>query len=362
MLTLFLVSRYTISMIRRLFAILLVLVLVGIIVYIFIDSSGKEVTRRKGFFSNPFDVLYEGSMSEITASDTEPTPFPFPATPRIPIEDEGGNISYDTSIEDIPYDVSGEMRVADELLDIERNYDSLAQQVAEAQQFGNPSPYRGQVHITDTYSGVTADDVSLEYLMLEADPGNTAPVVVSGWSLQSVYNNIRVTIPQGTRMFYSGAIPETSLISVSAGEKIVVSSGVSPVGISFKENLCTGYLGQFQIFIPTLEERCPTAESEVLVNPATSRTADPECVAFAQSIPRCQFYIGGPPDVSDQCYSFIRNSMTYNGCVAMNKWRPSFAGDTWRVFLSRQKELWKQEHDVVRLLDQEGRVVDIWAY
>ena len=61
-------------------------------------------------------------------------------------------------------------------------------------------------------------------------------------------------------------------------------------------------------------------------------------------------------------YAFIRNSLTYNGCAARHSWRPSFSGDTWRIFFGAPSELWSNSHDVIRLLDNEGRVVDVWSY
>jgi len=189
-----------------------------------------------------------------------------------------------------------------------------------------------------------------------------APVSITGWSLQSLYGHTRVVIPNGTRTFTMGQVSPATAISLNPGDDAVVATGVSPVGVSFKENLCTGYLGQFQTFLPSLEDRCPSAESEVLSEPATSRTADPACVAYARSLSSCRFPFGDPPTVSNLCYAFIRNSLTYNSCVTRHSWRPSFSGSSWRVFLNQSKELWQADHDVVRLLDAQGRTVDVWTY
>jgi len=337
-------------MLQRLLVIFLILIGIGFLIYSFIGAEG-EIERRKGFFTNPFTVLFEGL--DVASSGNNSLPFPFPSTPAIPVGDD--NTFYDDSFALIDTE--------SELLSLEQEYDVLQRRVAEAQTFGDPSPYRGLVAIIDSYTGTATTDPALEYITLEAHTQNTAPISIAGWSLQSVYSHNRPTIPAGTRTFVMGEIPKQVEIYLDPGENAIVSSGISPIGTSFKETRCTGYLGQFQTFVPSLYESCPSPESEVLSEPATSRTNDPSCVAFASRIPLCSFYFGEVPSgITAQCYSLIRNSLTYNGCVSRNSWRPSFSGDTWRVFLGRGQELWGVDHDVIRLLDREGRVVDVLSY
>lgn len=341
-------------MFQRLLLVFLLIIGIGLLVFRLSDS-GAEIARRKQFFSNPFTVLFEQTR-DFTNSTPTSGQFPFPATPY-----PSGYGAPDTPIDGDLITVYANDPEA-ELLAIEREYDDLKVRIAEAQQFGNPSPYRGLVRIADSYSGTSANEPSLEYLSLEADNRNTAPVAITGWSLQSVYKNSRYYIPAGTKLFMMGSIPEVASASLDPGEAAIVSTGVSPTGVSFKENMCTGYLGQFQTFVPSLAERCPSAEQEVMSEPATTRTADPACVAYARSLSTCRFPFGNPPDVTPYCYAFVRNALTYNGCVERHRWRPSFGGDTWRLFLESPREIWKQDHDVIRLLDREGRIVDVWAY
>lgn len=344
-------------MFQRLLLVFLLIVGIGILIFRLSDA-GDEIARRKQFFSNPFTVLMEQTR-DLTSGTTTASKFPFPATP-----DAVGHLSPDVPI-DGDYSNGSTMYSGDpesELLEIEREYDDLKVRIAEAQQFGNPSPYRGLVRIADSYSGTSANEPSLEYIVLRAGTGNTAPAAITGWSLQSVYTNSRFYIPAGAKNFVMGGLPELDSVLLDPGEDAVISTGVSPTGVSFKENLCTGYLGQFQTFVPSLGERCPSAEQEAMSEPATTRTADPACVAYARSLSTCRFPFGEPPDVTPYCYAFVRNALTYNGCVERHRWRPSFGGNTWRLFLESPREIWKQDHDVIRLLDREGRIVDVWAY
>jgi hypothetical protein len=40
----------------------------------------------------------------------------------------------------------------------------------------------------------------------------------------------------------------------------------------------------------------------------------------------------------------------------------SFGLNTWRLYLNAYGELWSNSHDVIRLLDAEGRTVDSLTY
>lgn len=332
---------------------LLFLVLIGIGVLVFrLSGSGAEISRRTNFFSNPFTLLFEPNGSG-TTTPPNGMPFPYPDSPEIPLDDALGSDSDNANV--------ASTRV--ELAAIEGEYDTLNRRILDAKDFGSPSPYRGLVYIDESYGGVSADEPALEYVILTADAENGAPISISGWSLQSIVQHTRAYIPQGARVLTAHRVPNIAAMQLDPGNRAIISSGHSPVGVSFKENLCTGYLGQFQTFVPSLEERCPTPEKEVSSEPATARTNDPYCVSFANSIPQCHFYVGEPPqNVTPPCFSFVRNELTFAGCTARHSWRPSYLGDTWRIFLGEEHELWSGDHDSIRLLDASGRTVDVWTY
>ena len=244
-------------MLQRLLLVLFLIIGIGILIWRFSDS-GAEIARRQQFFTNPFTVLFDAMNSSTTPTAGT---CPFPAVSVI-----SDNTALDSSNDDYTQPRRpGEIR--DELNSVEQQYDTLNARIIDVKQFGDPSPYRGLVNIADSFSGAMADDPSLEYITLETRSSNTAPVTISGWSLQSLYGHSRITIPTGTRTFTMGQLSPAIPISLEPGDSAIVTTGTSPVGISFKENLCTGYLGQFQIFVPSLEERCPSAESEALAEP-----------------------------------------------------------------------------------------------
>ncbi|MEK7628484.1 MAG: hypothetical protein AAB421_03640 [Patescibacteria group bacterium] len=315
-----------------------------------LSGSGAEIARRTEFFNNPFTPLFATSTPNKSTTTTTGLPFPFPATPDLP--DEVSNYTWSDTEEAS----SENLDVAEELLSLERSYDEMRTKLSEARVLGELSPHREHVHILDAQT--SALQAGQEYVVIGVDYEATAPIDVTGWSLQRTTDGARVRLPVGTRIFEMGTIPTFGDITLERGAEAVITTGVSPVGTSFRENTCTGHLSQFQTFIPSIEERCPNPLAEL----GTEYFADESCRAFVETIPRCSFFIGVPPSpVSSACYSFVRNELTYNGCVARNRWRPSFLSPRWRIYLGQPALLWEGS-GTIRLLDREGRTVDVWRY
>jgi hypothetical protein len=57
----------------------------------------------------------------------------------------------------------------------------------------------------------------------------------------------------------------------------------------------------------------------------------------------------------------VMQALSYNSCVRIHRTEAGFAGSTWRLYLAAPRPLWR-EHDVVRLLDPAGRIVDVLSY
>ena len=39
-----------------------------------------------------------------------------------------------------------------------------------------------------------------------------------------------------------------------------------------------------------------------------------------------------------------------------------FTKDAWRLYVGANRELWLNDHDVIRLLDEESRIIDVYTY
>lgn len=222
------------------------------------------------------------------------------------------------------------------------------------------SPYKGQVSFYGSWAGQETAPAR-EYLAIKAAPGNKEKIAISGWKLESLLSGASDYIGKGAELPYSGIINSESAIFLGPGEIAYITTGRSPIGVSFKLNVCSGYFEQFQDFTPSLPRECPLIEDEPM--PAAPNSLDDKCLDFIERLPRCEFMTSSPPlYLSSQCVEFIGENAGYNSCVDNHKGRKGFYKSEWRIFLKRDSELWKQKREVIRLTDQNGKTVDSVSY
>ena len=216
------------------------------------------------------------------------------------------------------------------------------------------------VTISD-YSGARASDPQQEYIEIYANQTNTGSVVLSGMQLKSVATGHTATIGGGTQTAYIGQATSPAAISLMPGESAIISTGRSPVGISFRENECTGYLSQFQTFTPRLASNCPFPQTEL--QSRSDLANDPLCTQAVAQITACQTVLSAP-SAPAACAQFITNDLTYNGCATAHHADPNFSSPTspWRIYLGLGSELWSNTGDTIELLDDHGAVVTSVKY
>jgi len=245
---------------------------------------------------------------------------------------------------------------------LENNYEQLSAQENQAKVFGDPSPERGRARITEG-NGASETEARREYIVLTASGENSAPIDMKGWSLQSAYTGIRAYIPLSATAFLMGVINDQENMLLYPGASAIVNSGSSPVATSFRENICSGYLGQLQRFYPPLSNSCPPASNALPFTPENLKVYGDACFNFLQNVPPCTAPLTNiPADVNPNCRAFAANVLSYNGCVATYGYRSTFNFDSWRLYLGSTAELWSNTHDIIRLLDGEGRTVDVLTY
>lgn len=244
---------------------------------------------------------------------------------------------------------------------LQDEYERIADEAQKLPNIGNPSPSYGKVTISRSFSAAKEESVSSEHIALEAAYGNTAPVSLSSWSLRSAVTGAYAPLSSAASVFWMGAVNTLDPVSLSPGQTVLVATAVSPVGASFRENKCTGYLEQFQSFSPSLSLRCPTPSDEIPLSAENLQQFGAECIEALSYIPTCEF----PkeiPNVTPQCRAHLQTVLSYNGCVGRHSSDSDFAEDTWRLFAGSSHELWGNTHDAIQLLDGEGRVVDVYVY
>jgi hypothetical protein len=228
--------------------------------------------------------------------------------------------------------------------------------------FGTPSPYRGLVALNRSISGAGSSDPRNESLEISVYQSTSVPVDLSEWTLVSDASGSVAAIPKGTEVPTSGIVNAAQDIVLTPGTRAIVISGRSPIGASFRENKCIGYFSTFQSFTPSLPQNCPTPNDELASFYGPNYIRDAACIDFVNKLSRCQVALTPPPSVSGACQNFIVKYLNYNGCVDAHRNDADFLGNTWRIYLGRSSSMWRTTHELVKLLDINGKTVDAFSY
>ncbi len=223
-----------------------------------------------------------------------------------------------------------------------------------------PSLEQGRVSFGAVY-GAAATDPSQEYIEVQANYANQDQINISGWRIQSLKTGRTAVIGTAveTPLTGSGGLP--GAVVLRPGERAVVTSGRSPIGVSFRANKCSGYLAQFQTFTPALVPQCP-AMMEELFAAGGALANENTCIQAASRIAPCKTLTAPPSGVSASCSAFLTRMSSYNSCVERHRSDFDFRLNEWRVFEGNTTELWAGTGDTLVLLDQRGQLVSSASY
>lgn len=224
-----------------------------------------------------------------------------------------------------------------------------------------PSPQSGQVIIQD-YSGARSSVPEGEYIVVSASSANSGPVDITGWQVRSAASGSGEYIGVGTDKPVLGQSGTTGDILLNPGDTAVITSGRSPLGTSFRENACIGYLAQYQYFTPPFVQGCPAPQNELNIYTDPQDAQDSRCVQAVAALSSCSAVITAPPGVGSSCSDFMVRRFSYNGCTAAHQSDPNFKGTRWRIYLGDSRELWNNQSDIIVLLDTSGRLVTAVTY
>lgn len=221
-----------------------------------------------------------------------------------------------------------------------------------------PSPYRTRVRIDSYYPN---SDPNFEYIVLSVSGASSELVPINGWRIESDSTGRSRPIPKGVILPTSGSINVEQAIYARGGDRLVLVSGRSPIGYSFRLNSCTGYFSRFQNFNPPLEIQCIRPETYKL--PARANQLEDRCLDYLESLPSCFLPTETVPQhLSQECQSFIANNYNYNSCVSGSKDKTGFYKNEWRIYLNSNDSLWKNRRETIRIIDAEGRLVTSVSY
>jgi hypothetical protein len=212
----------------------------------------------------------------------------------------------------------------------------------------------------DGVAGAKEESAVNEYIRVVSSDQAPQAIRLSGLALQGRSYGTALLIPSAAELVVIGETPKKTSVMLPPGGRALISTSRSPIGTSFRVNMCTGYLDQFQNYTPDLRKDCPSPETELA---KTELSGEKACVDFVKSLPRCRIYQSGfPSDVSSACKVFVTEKLNYNACVAGNKTKSDFYSNEWRLFLDQNKEIWAQTSEIIKLLDEKGGIVDAITY
>lgn len=255
---------------------------------------------------------------------------------------------------------NNKVNLENEIKKANREADAIAKRITQLQIEKESSPLAKNISFFS--SNAQSTDPGSEYLTLSLNNSHTGKTLITGFELRSTASSRGTTIPKGVELPFAGVINEETPIFIKPGDQVIIVTGRSPVGYSFRENKCTGYFSQFQKFIPALRKSCPLAkdEDEALL----PNYFDDKCLDYLQNIPRCIVPLSNfeTAFLQSQCKTFIEERLNYKGCVEKHKNDADFYKNIWRVYLGRNEELWKQKRETIKLYDLNKKTVGTITY
>lgn len=204
--------------------------------------------------------------------------------------------------------------------------------------------------------GAARNEPDQEYVELAAFYSNKEKVLITGLSLENS-KGVRVTIGNGANLPYAGQANFEEPIWLDPGGRVYLITGQSPIGASFRTNLCAGYFAEFKKFEPRLFEECPRPENE-----PEGKTFEQACANFLQSVSTCRQPQGNPVGVTEECRNYVSSKINYKTCVDNHKPDDNFYKREWYVYFGRPQELWKDRGETIKLYDQNGKIIATLSY
>ncbi len=228
------------------------------------------------------------------------------------------------------------------------------------------SPYKDKVSFDTIDHDPQHENPHDEYLTIRASVQNEQAISIKGWSVESYVSRTRIPLPKGVLLYALGR--ENALVHpvLAPGEFAYIVSGNSPLGDSFHTNSCTGQLATYAPFTPALSQVCPAMGDIVPATVENLRVYGEQCIEYLQSLMPCE--IPGknvPKDLLPLCRALVEKEITYNKCIEREYKRSGFKVFNmggWYLYLESPAEVWRNKYDVIRLLDADGRVVDVLSY
>jgi len=241
----------------------------------------------------------------------------------------------------------------------------IEKEVKKKEEESKRSPYYKKVSMSGV-SGVNNPDPNKEYITLYTNIPKGEKIKITGWYLKSETTGNWMSIGKASLLPFPFTKTESDVV-LQAGDRVTVTKGFSPIGISFRTNICTGYFEENREFSPSLYQQCPRPTDENLPKFSTDLDRNDECLDLIERIPVCttkdsSFTRTLPDTVTQSCKTYITTQINYNSCVSKHLGDTDFPGNEYRIYLNRFGPLWRAKREIIHLYDQDDLVVSTISY
>lgn len=233
----------------------------------------------------------------------------------------------------------------------------LNRKIQEKVEEENASVYSDRVYISSIRNVGTFN----EYAVLGVKNNQGESVLLSGWKLRSTVTGGEMTIGGAVNIPEFGLTSENPIIISERRATVIVSHAISPIRQSFRANICMGYLDENDYFEPSLGRSCPSPSKTA---PSVSNITNNDCLDYIETISRCEIpkERDYPEEITRSCKEYIEENVNYESCVAKHQFDENFFIDEWRVFAKVRGILWLKDRDVIQLIDNSGKIVDVYRF
>lgn len=277
--------------------------------------------------------------------------------------DTAGASSLSIKNENLGY--SNNKDIANEIKKTENAIKKLEKNISKEIAESKRSPYYGKINMSKI-SGLNETDPNKEYVSISTRLAKNETVKITGWYFKSEITGYYAVIGGATLLPFPFTKNNNNIV-LQNGDKVYITKGFSPIGISFRTNKCTGYFEENRTFTPNLSLQCPLPKSEKLPNFSSVYDRNDECLNIIERIGRCttkdsEFMRKLPDTVPSSCKTYITTQINYNTCVAKHFGDTDFPSNEYRIFLNKFGPLWRTSHDTINLHDENGLIVDSISY
>jgi len=223
----------------------------------------------------------------------------------------------------------------------------------------NTSPYYGKVDISSVRKGTSSSKL---LITLRPKLSTGEEINLTGWRIEGELGGF--DIPLGIEEV-PVAVNFTPLdhITIHRGDTVYLSAEKSPFGkkVSFKPNICMGYLKQYYTFPLSVPSSCPDKPTE-----RELRYFRVECQDFILhdiNFSSCTVpsHANNAAVATDsECLSYIENHFNYRACSILHKNDSDYLKNTWHVYM--ETDFTRDRHDTLKLLDKDRRIVDTYLW